>query len=54
MYAYSDMECDRYSFWSFWAIFALTFLTTPKSKIKKKKHLKISSFYTCVPQITII
>ena len=37
MYAYSDMECDRYSFLSFWAIFALTLLTTPKSKIKKKK-----------------
>ena len=35
MYAYSDMECDRYSFLSFWAIFALTLLTTTKKKKKK-------------------
>ena len=44
MYAYSDMECDRYSFLSFWAIFALTLLTTPKSKIKKKNTSRFHHF----------
>ena len=42
--------------WSFWAIFCpFTPLTTQKIKILKKwkTHMKISSFYICVPKITI-
>ena len=49
--------CATDSFLTFWAIFwSLTLLTTWKIKILKKwkKHLEILSFYTCVPQITII
>ena len=44
------------SFLSFWAIFSLlTLLTTWKIKVLKKwkKHLKILSFYTCIPQMMI-
>ena len=40
-----------------WAIFCpLTLLTTWKMKVLKKwnKHLKILSFYTCIPQMMII
>ena len=57
MYGSWDMEYDRQNFLSFWAIFyPFTPLTTPKIKILKKlkKFLEISSFYSCVPQITII
>ena len=42
---------------SFWAIFCpFTPLTTQKIKLLKKwkTHMKISSFYICVPKITII
>ena len=52
-----DTEWDRQSFLLFWAIFALlTPLTTRKINSSKKwrKHLGMSSFYTCVPKITII
>ena len=44
-------------FLSFWVIFCpLTFLTTWKIKILKKwkKHMKILSFYTCIPQMMIM
>ena len=47
----------RHSFLSFQAIFyPLTLLTTWKIKVLKKwnKHLKILSFYTCIPQMMII
>ena len=55
-YGYWDMKCDRQNLLSFWAIFyPFTLLTTWKIKSKKKKkHLEISSFYTCVQQMTII
>ena len=44
----------RHNFLSFWAIFcSFTPQTTWKTKIKKK-CMEISSFYTCVPQMTII
>ena len=45
------------NFLPFWAIFCpLIILTTWKIKVWKKwkKHLKISSFYTCIPQMMII
>ena len=45
------------SFLLFWAIFShLTLLTMQKIKIlkKRKKHVEILLFYTCVPQMTII
>ena len=57
MYGSWNMKCAGQSFLSFWTIFCpLTLLTTPKIKIfkKKKNHLEILSFYTCVPQMTII
>ena len=58
MYGFWDMECDRQSFLWFWDIFYpfTTPLTTRKIKILKKykKHLKIFSFYTCLPQMKII
>ena len=56
MYGPWDKRQNRQSFLSFWAIFwSLTLRTTWKIKIlKKKKTLGILSFYTCVPQITII
>ena len=55
-YGYWDMKCDRQNLLSFWAIFyPFTLLTSWKIKSKKKKkHLEISSFYTCVQQMTII
>ena len=52
-----DMEWDRQNFFSVWAIFCLyTLLTNGKIKILKqrKKHLEMSSLYTCVPKFTII
>ena len=52
-----DMMQDRCnSYFLFWAIFyPFTPLTTQKIKIKKneKKHMEISSFYTCVTKIMI-
>ena len=58
---YGSWDTEWENFVSFWSIFCpLTPspppLTTQKIKILKKwkKHLKISSFYTCVPKITII
>ena len=51
------MEWDRQNFFSVWAIFCLyTLLTNGKIKILKqrKKHLEMSSLYTCVPKFTII
>ena len=51
-YSFWDMEWNTQIFLSFWAIFChLTPLTTGQ---KQKKHLEMSSFYTCVPKITII
>ena len=50
------IACDRCNYFSFWAIFCpFTPLTAQKIKIFKKwkKHLEISSFYTCVPKIMI-
>ena len=52
-----SMEWDRHNCLSFWAIFCLfTSLRTQKNKILKKwkKHLDMSSFYTCVSKTTII
>ena len=58
---YGSWDTEWENFLSFWSILCpLTPspppLTTQKIKILKKwkKHLKISSFYTCVPKITII
>ena len=51
-----DMERDAQNFLWFQSIFCLfTPWTTWKIKIskKRKKHWKISSFYTCVPQMMI-
>ena len=46
--AYDGCNC----YFSFWAIFCP--FTAQKIKIsKKKKHLQMSSFYTCVPKIMI-
>ena len=48
---------DRQKILSFWIIFyTFTPLTTRKIKILKKwkENLEMSSFYTCVPKITII
>ena len=57
LYCSWDMVHDRCNcYFSFWAIFCpFTPLTTQKIKISKKwkKHLEISSFYTCVPKIMI-
>ena len=50
-------EIRSENFLSFWSNFChFTPLTTRKIKILKKwnKHLEMSSFYTCVPKITII
>ena len=47
-----DMECNRQNFFSFWTVFCPSMpLWTQKIKIfkKRKKHLKILSFYKCVP-----
>ena len=52
MYSSWDKECDRQKFLSFWTIFCpFTCLRTQKNKILKKwkKHMKILSFYKCVP-----
>ena len=58
LYCSLDMARHRCNcYFSFWAIFCLfSPLTTQKIKISKKwkkKHLEISSFYTCVPKIMI-
>ena len=57
LYFSRDIACDTYNcYLSFWAIFCpFTPLTVQKIKIskKRKKHLEISSFYTCVPKIMI-
>ena len=52
-----SMEWDRHNCLSFWAIFCLfTSIRTQKNKILKKwkKHLDMSSFYTCVSKTSII
>ena len=57
MYASWDMNCTRHNFLSFCTICCpFPPLTTWKIEISKKweKKLEISSFYNCVPQITII
>ena len=58
LYCSLDMACIRCNcFFSFWAIFCpFTPLTALKTKFLNnwKKHLEISSFYTCVPKIMII
>ena len=51
------MVRDRCNYFSFWAIFCpFTPIAVQKIKIFKKwkKHVEISSFYTCVPKIMII
>ena len=55
MYSSSDTEWDRHKFLSIWAILSpFTRLMTQQIKILKKwkKHLEMSSFYTCVPKLT--
>ena len=57
VYGFLDVERDRHNFLSFWTIFALLPPWQPKKyKFWKnwKRILKISSFYTCVTQTTII
>ena len=57
MYGCWDTEWERQKFLSFWVIFCpFTLLTTWKIKIliKWKKYLRMSSFYTCVPEIWIM
>ena len=53
-----DMECDRQNCLLFWAIFCpFTSKTTRKIKILEKwknEHLKVLSFYICVPYVTNI
>ena len=58
MYGSWDMVHDRHNcYFSFWAIFCpMSPLTVQQIKILKKwrkKPLKISSFYICVPKIMI-
>ena len=57
LYCFWDMVLDRCNcYFSFWAIFS-PFTPLPAQKIKMfkkwKKHLEISSFYICVPNIMI-
>ena len=56
MYDSWDIKCKRQSFLWFWAIFCPDTPNNPKNQNseKIKKHLEILSFYTCVPQMTII
>ena len=57
MYCFWDMERGKENFCFFWAIFCpFTPLTTQKIRILKKwkKGLEILSFYTSVPQMTIL
>ena len=61
MYGCWYMECKGHNFLSFWTVFYPLYplshpLTTRKIKILKKwkNHLEILSFYTCIPQMTII
>ena len=44
----------RKKFLSFWAILLLFLKNQNFQKMKKKKPWRLSSFYTCVPQTTII
>ena len=57
LYCSWDMARDGCNYYfSFWASFCPFIpLTTQKIKISKKgkKHLEISSFYTCIPKIMI-
>ena len=56
MYGSLDMERDRQNVFSFQTIFcSFSSLLTLKIKIWKKikKHLEISSIYTCVPKVMI-
>ena len=54
MYGSWDIRYDKKSFWMIFC--PLTLLTTWKIKLlkKRKKSLKILSFYTCIPQMMII
>ena len=55
MYGSWDIKGKGQSFLSSWAICCpLPLVTIQKTKISKKKKLKIISFYTCIPQMTII
>ena len=57
MYGSWDMVRDGWNFFSVWAIFCpFIAITAWKIKILKtwKKHLEISSFYICVPEIMIV
>ena len=57
MYGSWDMECNGHNFFVTSDHFLPFYpLTTPKNHnfVKMKKYLKILSFYTCVPQMTII
>ena len=52
-----DREWERHYFFVILVVFCpFTPLTTQKIQLLKKwkKHLKMSSFYTCAPKITII
>ena len=52
MYGFWDMEHNRHNFLSFWTVFCpFTPHIDPENKIfeKIKEHLKILSFYKCVP-----
>ena len=52
-----EIRSETKNFLLFWASFyPLTPPTTQKIKVlkKRKKHLAMSSFYTCAPKITII
>ena len=57
MYGSWNIKHDIHNFLSIWAVFCpFTPLKTWKIRIlkKQKKYQEISSFYTCVPQMTII
>ena len=53
-YSSWDTEWDRQNFLSFWTISWLYTPITIKFLKQWKKHLEMSSLYTCVPKITII
>ena len=56
VYGSWDMERSRQTLWLFWALFCpFTPLWTQKIKILEKWtiHLKILSFYKCVPWMTV-
>ena len=56
IYGSWNIRCNRHKYLSFWTIFCPSSpLTTQKIKtLKLKKKMEILSFYTCVPQITVI